>query len=67
VFSLCLLNCDIAFKITNRLKVNNNIIKLYDNFKIHIKVRLKKYLENIRRTSIIIFFVIYYFTIYFLI
>ena len=36
---LCPLNCDTTFKITNRLKVNNDNLKFNSNFKSHIKVR----------------------------
>jgi hypothetical protein len=38
MFSCYLLNCDITFKITNRLKVNNDNFKLNDDFKSHITV-----------------------------
>jgi hypothetical protein len=36
MFSWCSLNCDITFKITNRLKVNNDNFKFNDDFKSHI-------------------------------
>ena len=31
-------NCDVAFKITNRLKVNNDNLKFNSNFKSHITI-----------------------------
>jgi hypothetical protein len=39
-------NCDITFKITNRLKVNNDNFKFNDDFKSHITVErlLEEYL-----------------------
>jgi hypothetical protein len=45
VFFLCFFNCDVIFKITNRLKVNNDNLKFNSDFKGHITVRRtqKKY------------------------
>ena len=40
VFFWCLLNYDVAFKITNGLKVNNNNFKFNDDFKSHIAVEM---------------------------
>jgi hypothetical protein len=39
VFSSCSPNCNVAFKITNRLKVNNDNFKFNGDFKSHIIVR----------------------------
>jgi hypothetical protein len=38
VFSWRSSNCDVAFKITNRLKVNNDNFKFNNDFKSHIIV-----------------------------
>jgi hypothetical protein len=38
VFSLCLSNCNVTLKITNRLKVNNDNLKFNRNFKNYITV-----------------------------
>jgi hypothetical protein len=38
VFSWYSLNCDMAFKITNRLKINNDNFKFNGNFKCYITV-----------------------------
>jgi hypothetical protein len=38
VFSWCHPNCDVLFKITNRLKINNDNLKFNSNFKSHITV-----------------------------
>jgi hypothetical protein len=44
-FFLCFFNCDVIFKITNRLKVDNDNLKFNGDFKSHITVRRtpKKY------------------------
>jgi hypothetical protein len=41
----CFFNCNVIFKIINRLKVNNDNFKLNDNFKRHVTVgrTLKKH------------------------
>ena len=38
MFFECSFNCDVAFKITNRLKVNNDNFKFNDDFKSYIIV-----------------------------
>ena len=40
MFSWCSLNHDVAFKITNRLKVNNDNFKFNDDFKSHITIEI---------------------------
>jgi hypothetical protein len=40
VLSWCHSNCDVTFKITNRLKVNNDNLKFNGDFKNHITVRM---------------------------
>ena len=39
-FFLCSFNCEVVFKITNKLKVNNDNLKFNDNFKMHITVEM---------------------------
>ena len=46
VFFWCSPNCDVVFKITNRLKINNDNLKFNDDFKSHIAVGGHQ--ENIR-------------------
>jgi flagellar biosynthesis protein FlhB len=59
VFSWYSPNCYVAFKITNRLKVNNDNFKSKSDFKSHITVgrTLGEHQETIKRTlSIFLFF-----------
>jgi hypothetical protein len=54
----CPLNCDVAFKITNRLKVNNDNLKFNDNLK--VTSQLGGHQKNIRKTfSISLYIYIY--------
>jgi uncharacterized protein YybS (DUF2232 family) len=47
VFFWCFLNYDVAFKIINRLKVNNNNFKFNGNFKVSSQLReYQKILEE---------------------
>jgi hypothetical protein len=63
VFSWCHPNCDVLFKITNRLKVNNDNLKFNGNFKSHITVgrNTRKTLEKNLAFPYILFFYYYYF------
>ena len=38
MFSWCLFNYDVTFKITNRLKINNKNLKFNDNLKNYITI-----------------------------
>jgi hypothetical protein len=50
-------SCDVTFKITNKLKINNDNFKFNGNFK--AISQLKKYQENTRKTPSIFLFLAY--------
>ena len=58
IFFQCFPNCDVTFKITNKLKVNNSNLKFNGNFKSHIIIKriLEEYLAFIYIYIYILFF-----------